>query len=151
VAESAATRGASFAYQRSVIEATLERKALDILEKFDAALSDDLMVPQLLPLLEQALADRAIPPDQRLRLVASMDLVLGLNLPLLRRADLRLRPSEAAIEDAEIDALLAERIGARAAKDFATSDRIRDVLAARGVSVMDGAGEISWDWTIQLT
>jgi cysteinyl-tRNA synthetase len=69
----------------------------------------------------------------------------------LRRADLRIRPTDAAIDEAEIEALLAERIGARAAKDFATSDRIRDALAARGVSVMDGAGEVAWDWTIQLS
>jgi cysteinyl-tRNA synthetase len=151
LAESTATRGASLAYQRSVIEEGLDDKARAILEKFDAALSEDLMVPQLLPLLEQALADRAIPPGQRLRLVASMDLVLGLDLPTLRRADLRIRPTDAAIDEAEIEALLAERIGARAAKDFATSDRIRDALAARGVSVMDGAGEVAWDWTIQLS
>ncbi|SDC95723.1 cysteinyl-tRNA synthetase [Sphingomonas sp. YR710] len=151
VAESTATRGASFAYQRSVIEDGLDRKARDILEKFDASLSDDLMVPQLLPLLEQALADRAIPADQRLRLVATMDLVLGLDLAALRRADLRMRPAEAAIGEDEIETLLTDRLAARAAKDFATSDRIRDALAARGVSVMDGPGEIAWDWAVQLS
>jgi len=150
VAESGATRGASFAYQRSVLESGLERKALDILDKFDAALSEDLMVPQLLPLLEQALSERAIAPEQKLRLIASMDLVLGLGLLTLSRADLRLRPADAAIDEGEIEALLAERQAARAAKDFAESDRLRDALAARGVSVMDGAGEIGWDWILEL-
>ncbi|MDB5685610.1 MAG: cysteine--tRNA ligase [Rhizorhabdus sp.] len=150
VAESRATRGASFAYQRSVIEQGLDRKALDILDKFDSALSDDLMVPQVLPLLEQALADKAIAPEQKLRLVASMDLVLGFGLLSLSRADLRLRPADAMIDESEIEALLAERQTARATKDFAESDRLRDTLAARGVSVMDGAGEIAWDWILTI-
>jgi cysteinyl-tRNA synthetase len=38
---------------------------------------------------------------------------------------------------------------ARAAKDFATSDRIRDELAAAGVEVMDG-DPLGWDWKIEL-
>lgn len=150
VAESDATRGASLAYQRSVIEAGLEPEALDILRKFDSSVSDDLMVPQLLPLLEQVLADRGLSAEQKLRLVASMDLVLGFGLLDLRRADLRLRPADATIDAADIDALLAERQAARAARDFAASDRLRDMLAAKGVSVMDGAGEIAWDWILEL-
>jgi cysteinyl-tRNA synthetase len=45
---------------------------------------------------------------------------------------------------AEIDALVAERVAARRRKDFETSDRIRDELAARGVEVMDAAAGSSW-------
>ncbi len=45
---------------------------------------------------------------------------------------------------AEIDALVAERVAARAAKDYAKSDRIRDELAARGVEVMDSASGSTW-------
>ncbi len=44
----------------------------------------------------------------------------------------------------EIDALVAERVAARAAKDYAKSDRIRDELAARGVEVMDGPSGSTW-------
>ncbi|MGD9979689.1 MAG: cysteine--tRNA ligase [Hyphomonadaceae bacterium] len=45
---------------------------------------------------------------------------------------------------AEIDALVAERVAARAAKDYAKSDRIRDELAGRGVEVMDSASGSTW-------
>ena len=45
---------------------------------------------------------------------------------------------------AEIDRLVAERVAARAAKDYTLSDKLRDELAARGVEVMDGASGSTW-------
>ncbi|HRO02120.1 MAG TPA: cysteine--tRNA ligase [Terricaulis sp.] len=45
---------------------------------------------------------------------------------------------------AEIDKLVAERVAARAAKNYAESDRLRDELAARGVEVMDGTSGSTW-------
>ena len=50
----------------------------------------------------------------------------------------------AQIDAAEIDALVAQRVAARAAKNYAESDRIRDELAARGVEVMDSASGSTW-------
>jgi cysteinyl-tRNA synthetase len=47
-------------------------------------------------------------------------------------------------DSAEIDALVAARVAARAAKDYALSDKIRDALAARGVEVMDSASGSTW-------
>jgi len=44
----------------------------------------------------------------------------------------------------EIEALIAERAAARKAKDFATSDRIRDDLAAKGVIIEDGSQGATW-------
>ena len=42
-----------------------------------------------------------------------------------------------------------KRREARAAKDFARSDAIRDELAAAGVEVMDG-DSLGWDWKLAL-
>ncbi len=44
----------------------------------------------------------------------------------------------------EIDALLVERAEARAAKDFAKSDQIRDDLTAQGVTIEDGPDGATW-------
>ena len=50
----------------------------------------------------------------------------------------------AADVDPEIDALVAARTAARARRDWAESDRIRDELSARGIVLEDGAGGTSW-------
>jgi cysteinyl-tRNA synthetase len=77
-----------------------------------------------------------------------MDAVLGLKLTTLTRFDLRLRPKDAAIEEAEIEDALARRKAARAEKDFATSDAIRGELAGKGVEVMDG-DPLGWEWALR--
>ena len=47
----------------------------------------------------------------------------------------------------EIEKTILARKEARAAKDFATSDRLRDELAAQGVEVMDG-DPLGWEWKL---
>ncbi|WPY95513.1 cysteine--tRNA ligase [Limimaricola variabilis] len=46
--------------------------------------------------------------------------------------------------DAKVTALLTRRAEARAAKDWAEADRIRDILNAAGVQVTDMGGQASW-------
>ena len=47
-------------------------------------------------------------------------------------------------DDAEIDALVAERDAARAAKDWARADQIRDELAERGIELLDSPSGTRW-------
>ena len=143
------SRGAATSYQRAGIEGGLPAPAQALLARFDEAISGDLMLPRALPLLEETIALKALTPDQRLRVLASMDLALGLNLLALDRADLRIRPADAKLDADAVEARLAERKAARAAKDFAASDAIRDALVADGIEIMDG-DPLGWDWKAEL-
>ena len=131
------------------LRANLHPKLAPLLEQFDAALSDDLMTPRALPLLEEVIALKKVPVDEKLCLLAAFDLALGLNLLTLNRIDLRLQPRDAQIGPEEIEAELDRRQAARTDKDFALSDEIRDRLIARGVEVMDG-DPLRWEWRLAL-
>ncbi|MGB3378377.1 MAG: DALR domain-containing protein, partial [Allopontixanthobacter sediminis] len=122
-------------------------KLTPIIMKFDAAMADDLNTPTAITILEELLSAESIDPYDKWKALASMEAVLGISLTDVSRNDLRIRPKSAVITEAEIEAALARRKAARAAKDFATSDAIRDELAAKGVEVMDG-DPLGWDWKL---
>ena len=114
---------------------------------FDEAISADLNTPEVLTGLEAILGNEKMPAAKRIQLVRLADELLGLNLLALSREDLRLNPADRPIAVAEVDRLIARRQEARAVKDFATSDAIRDELAAQGVEVMDG-DSLGWEWKL---
>jgi len=124
-----------------------DRRLTDLLTKFDAAMSDDLGTAVGLTLIEEAAAMKKIDAGQKRAALAAMDAVLGLELLSISRADLRLRPKAATISEEDIEAALVRRKEARAAKDFAASDALRDELIAAGVEVMDG-DPLGWDWRL---
>ncbi|MCH2104680.1 MAG: cysteine--tRNA ligase [Planctomycetes bacterium] len=111
--------------------------------EFRGAMNDDLNVPKavaaLFTLRGEVLEGKVNGGGAQaaLDLLAEADAVLGV---------LELEPAGGgAEEDAEIDALVAARNAARAAKDWAEADRVRDELNARGIVVEDTAeGGTSW-------
>jgi cysteinyl-tRNA synthetase len=114
---------------------------------FDEAISNDLATPEVLTAVEAILGARKMPAAKRIQSIRMADELLGLNLLGLSREELRLNPADAPIEVSEIDRLIAQRKEARAGKDFAASDAIRDALAAKGVEVMDGDA-LGWEWKL---
>ena len=117
----------------------------DALARFDAAISDDLNTPVALTVLDEIVGMKKVDPGEKLAAIRIVDAVLGLGLLDLDRMDLRIRPKAATIDEAAIAAVLDQRRAARADKDFARSDALRDELAAAGVEVMDG-DPLGWDW-----
>ena len=103
--------------------------------------------PIALTALEDALAVKKVDAGIKRAVVEHMDSVLGFDLFGLARTKLRVRPKDAHITEEEIEDALARRKAARAEKDFATSDAIRDELAAKGVEVMDG-DPLGWEWKL---
>jgi cysteinyl-tRNA synthetase len=120
-----------------------------IIERFEAAISDDLNTAMALTHLEGALFAKEVPLETKRSTVYQIDKVLGFHFVDLTRQDLRIRPKASVITEAEIETALAARKEARAAKDFAKSDAIRDDLIAKGVEVMDG-DPLEWDWKIDV-
>ncbi len=119
----------------------------ELLKKFESCVSDDLNTAVALTALEEFVALPDIHNLVRREVVERFDSVLGFGLTGLTRADLRIRPKDATITEAAIEDALARRKAARAEKDFATSDAIRDELAAKGVEVMDG-DPLGWEWKL---
>ncbi|MBO9505476.1 cysteine--tRNA ligase [Qipengyuania flava] len=127
--------------------APVHPKFAPLREKFAAAMADDLNTPIALVALEEALAVKKVDAGVKRAVIEEMDAVLGLGLFDLSRGDLRLRPRNATITEEEIEAELIRRKEARVAKDFTTSDAIRESLGEKGVEVMDG-DPLGWDWKL---
>ena len=112
------------------------------------ALADDLNTPEALALLSR-LADSARKAgnlhEQKVAKAALLEAgaFLGL-LQLDPEAWFKHAGAGQAIDEAWIEQLVAQRADARKRKDFAESDRIRDVLAAKGVVIEDGPQGARW-------
>jgi cysteinyl-tRNA synthetase len=108
-----------------------------------AALEDDLNTPLALAELHRITGEANKAQDRAAQATWKGQLLAGGALIGLLQADpeVWLHGGE---EDSDIDALLAERLEARRNKDFATADRIRDQLAARGIVIEDGPQGSSW-------
>jgi cysteinyl-tRNA synthetase len=102
-------------------------------EQLLEALGDDLNTPAAIAELHALRA-----AGKRDRLAASLKL-MGLWAPELYQSDVD--PAFAA----KVDALVAARLDARRAKNWTESDRLRDEIAALGVSIKDGKDGTTWE------
>jgi cysteinyl-tRNA synthetase len=134
---------------RQLITQKLGAVAEKSLDALIAAVSDDLNTPSALTIVDELLLNGHLDHQQKSSFLALADEILGLNLNSTDYASLRIRPKAAIITETEIETALAARTEARAAKDFAKSDAIRDDLIAKGVEVMDG-DPLGWDWKLDV-
>ena len=128
-------------------------EAPELRERFDAAMRDDFNTPEALAVLFDIARDankaREGGDESGAAALAALLRELGAVLGLLGEdPETYLKgggaPAEGGLTDAQIDALIAARNDARAARDWAEADRIRDELKDQGVVLEDGAGGTSW-------
>ena len=105
---------------------------------FEQALDDDLNVGRALPALFQLRSDAlegrlgGAPAREALAFLERVNGVLGV---------LELEPRDL---EQEVEQLIAARQAARAAKQWAEADRLRDELAARGIALEDTPDGVTW-------
>jgi cysteinyl-tRNA synthetase len=115
---------------------------LPVPPRIEAALCDDLNTPQALAELS-VLADAARQSGSAEAKAALLG--GGALLGLLQQApEAWFRRGDGAIDQAHIEDLLEQRRVARAARDFARADAIRDELSAMSVVIEDGAQGTRW-------
>jgi cysteinyl-tRNA synthetase len=112
-----------------------------------AALEDDLNTPKALAEMFNLarVLNKATDEDERRELAA--ELLASGDLVGLMQKDVEewfSAGSDAALSAEEIEKLLQQREAARADRDFAAADAIRDKLAAAGISIEDGAAGTRW-------
>jgi len=136
-------------------------------QRFNAAMDDDFNTPVAVAVLFDLVRDinkaRANDPTQAaalgalLRKLGGILGILALDADKYLKGGVTVTPAAAIAQgsvggvtvliqlpEEAIDVLIAQRLAARQAKNWAESDRIRDELRSKGVILEDGSGRTTW-------
>ncbi|MEE9321494.1 MAG: cysteine--tRNA ligase [Granulosicoccus sp.] len=125
------------------------------LQRFEAAMDDDLNTPEAIAILHELAGElnrltkngkKVTDSGERSAQLAHTLRALGGRLGLLQaepEAVLQAGHNDA-LDSAAIEVLISERVAARADKDWARSDEIRDQLVEAGVVLEDAGGVTTW-------
>ena len=108
----------------------------ELIDSILATLRDDLDTPRAIVQLRALEREQSLSNKSKAQVFAAVDEFFGLDLT---------RPAITVELSPEIQALIDERRNARALKDFAKSDALRDQLLALKIAVKDGADGMSWE------
>ena len=129
---------------------SVPKSQADIPKSVLSQLKDDLNTPGAISALHQCLGALKNAEEDQILAAKNALLAAGHVLGLLQQDPedwLKWQPvtaTEAGLSDAEIEVLIAERVNARANKDFAASDRIRDQLTNDGIILEDSSEGTIW-------
>jgi len=142
IAQAVSTLDGWYRVLRDLAGIELPAAALPVPANVEAALCDDLNTPQALAELSQ-LADQARLEGNARTKAALLGggALLGL---LQQEPEAWFRRGENAVDAAHVEDLLQQRRSARAARDFARADAIRDELTTLGIVIEDGAQGTRW-------
>lgn len=120
----------------------------EYIKRFKAAMDDDFNTPEALPVLFELAREvnrfKEVDPAKAAELAGLLKLLAGVLGLLQGDAEAFLQSGASMDEVTEIEALIAKRNEARAAKDWAAADAARDALTAKGIIVEDKNGVTSW-------
>jgi len=154
-AEAAFTRIEGFLERAArAVEATAEVEqtgAVRVPDAFAAAMDEDLGIPQALAVLHETVRhgnaaldakEFAVAARSRAEALAMLG-VLGLDPAAPEWASSAPGGADAVLGSL-VEHLIGQREAARSAKDFAAADRVRDTLAAAGITLEDGPDGTRW-------
>jgi cysteinyl-tRNA synthetase len=121
----------------------------NFVERFTAAMDDDFNTPEACAVLFEMVREINRLRDSDLSAAAALaaqlrSLAEVLGVLQLSADEFLQAGADSRVDAQQVEALIAERIAARTAKNWAESDRVRDQLLAMGVVLEDGKGGTTW-------
>ena len=110
------------------------KKYDELINLFNEAINDDLNITKALSIVWDVVKDSDISDNTKLAFLKKVDEVLGLDL---ENSEKYVKLEKEVVLDDELKELLDKRKKAREDKDFALSDKIRDILKEKGYIVID--------------
>ncbi len=135
----------------SEILSKIEPSVKDNLDRFKEGLENDLATPIALSAMQKESAGKGRRASEALAAIFRMDGVLSLDVVKNAFAAIESQKCESDVdshegdpEADEINKLVLERTEAKKNRDFSAADKIRDDLAARGITIIDTPSGPTW-------